>query len=283
MKKFFKSVFSLILALTLVFQVAASASAKSGASKQSDPTNAAIVAIKAFINEYNDGISNLTVYLKEVGENLMEFYAEYDDDAGEHHVWKSNVFYDLEKQIIYGKDNAGALALGFDWDVDQMIFYTPTNAWQRGFGFSELYDFLSPAATYYYKTIRMKFSCNGKDWLIQFWKGRYSISTGAEIGIYNKPLDRKEEFYDCAADDCMMPMSMKLYKSNKLLFERPLQTHWWLTGFKGGFGFLCQLRLEGAIEFPSAQMKDAFTDAVDRKIFTAFKYTVQGNTVSFVW
>jgi len=282
-KKIFRSIFSVILVLVLVLQTAAGASPENTALQDSSPVDTAVKAITAFLKEYKSGINNINVYLKDAGGNLQEFYAEYDDDSGSHHTWKSNVFYNTKTQIIYGKDNNGALALGFDWDLSQMVLYTPTNSWQRGFGFCELYDIFSPAAMFYYKTIRFKFRYGDKDWLIQLWKGQYSVTIGAELGIYNKPADREEEFYDCASDDCMMPVSLKLYKWNKLVFERPLQTHWWMTGFKAGICLPFELKMLGSIEFPCAEMKDAFTDACGEKYFTSFKYTVQGNTVNFVW
>lgn len=242
-----------------------------------------VAAIKAFLREMENGIKNMRIYLVDVAENRKEFYAEYDDNQGSHHLWRSGVFYDTQTQIIYGADEKGALALGFDWDLNQMTLYSARNTWQRDFGFNVFYDLLAPAIGDYYQTMRVMFRYADMDWMVQFWKGQYAVTVGGEFGIYNKPLDRPYGFYDSAADEWLMPMSMKLYRCDQLLFERPVQPHWWMTGFRGGVCVPAMLRLEGSIEFPSAGMKDAFVSALENGTYPGFEYTAEGNTVCFAW
>ena len=72
---------------------------------------------------------------------------------------------------------------------------------------------------------------NGKNWLIQCWKGRYGITTGAEIGVYNKEAGSSRSIYSTVTDDERLELGMVVHDKTKLLFERPVQTHWWMTGF----------------------------------------------------
>lgn len=257
-----------------------------GAQIASDGGNsydAVLAGIRIFLREMENGITNLRVYLQDVAENRKEFYAEYDDNQGNHHLWRSGVFYDTQTRIIYGADEKGALALGFDLDLNQMILYSARNTWQRDFGFNVFYDLLAPAIGDYYQTMLVKFDYAGLDWMVQFWKGQYAVTVGGEFGIYNKPPDRPYGFYDSASDEWLMPMSMKLYRCDRLLFERPVQPHWWMTGFRGGVCVPSMLRLEGSIEFPSAEMKDAFLSALAGGTYRGFAYTAEGNTVCFTW
>ncbi|OQA67185.1 MAG: hypothetical protein BWY37_01251 [Firmicutes bacterium ADurb.Bin262] len=262
--------------------VAASTGARTAAGS-GHSYDATVAAIRAFLREMDNGIKNMRVYLQDVAENRREFYAEYDDNQGNHHLWRSGVFYDTQTQMIYGADEKGALSLGFDLDHRQMTLYAAKNTWQRDFGFNAFYDLLAPAVGDYYQTMRVMFRYAGMDWMVQFWKGQYAVTVGGEFGIYNKPLDRPNGFYDSASDEWLMPMSMKLYCCDKLLFERPLQPHWWMTGFKGGVCLPSMLRLEGSIEFPSAEMEDSFIYALANGSYSGFEYAAEGDTVRFAW
>lgn len=244
----------------------------------------AIGYLKAIIAASKTGIHNFEVYLVPVGENLQEFYGAYDDNEGVHHVLPSTVFYNTQTQLIYDDDQKGALHTGFNVDVGQMMYYSPVYTWHREFGYCRAYDTLAPAVGHYVKTFRVKFSYGGLDWLVQFWKGQYfNVFTGAEFGFYNKPQGKIVEFYDCASDEWMVPMSMKLYKNGRLLFVREPELHWWMTGFKIGVSLPSMLTLEGTIEFKTAEMKDAFLAALDEEQPEGVTYSTQGNLFSFTW
>lgn len=237
-----------------------------------------------FFRIYDQGINNFVMYTIDAGDGIKEFVAEYDNDAGEHQISYSGVYYDEAKNSIYGRDERGVFAIGFDYDVGQHTIYAAKNSWQRDYGFCALYDMLSPLAGFDYRTVRIKFPYDGKDWLIQLWKGRYIITMGGEIGIYNKPQDRAEEFYDCAGDDYLMPISMRLLTGDEVLFTKDPQNSWWQTGFKlGRLVPPWMLTLEGTIVFPNEAMRDAFTAAIDAKAANPVRYTVDGNAVSLVW
>lgn len=253
---------------------------KAGESSKGNP----IDSIKSFLALYEAGINNLNVYLVDVGDGLQEIAADYDNDLGEKYVFKSGIYYDAANLLLYGKDDTGIFALGFDFDIGQLTIYAADNGWNREMGFCSLYDVLAPLINYDYLTTRVKFSYADKDWMIQFWKGRYIIAMGGEVGIYYKPQDRLIDFYDCADDEHRLPISMRLLKGNKVLFEREMLNCWWQSGFNLGLIYLpIQLTLESTLVFPNDTMRDAFTQAANRLVCTGFTYTVDGLAVSVAW
>lgn len=134
-------------------------------------------------------------------------------------------------------------AAGYIYDPVQDIYYTDLNPWQRHFGFTGSYD---TAANYFnmsYTTFKCDFTYQGKYWRIQCWKGQYALLCGAEMGVYTKDINSSlsDDFYACANDDNLLEMGFDFYKTTqdynngKRLFYRPLEYHWWQTGFKFGY------------------------------------------------
>ena len=122
--------------------------------------------------------------------------------------------------------------------------------------------------------------------MIQIWKGNYlMITNGGELGVYNREKWRFGTYYDCAKDEELMDMTMELSHGDEVLFTVGPEKHWWLTGFKAGKTLYLPdtLTLRFSIDFPNAEMRKAFTDAVDRHILHDVRYTLNGNTVSAVW
>ena len=125
--------------------------------------------------------------------------------------------------------------LSYMFNPDGDYYFTKDVPWQRNFGFNELYDMGAPFIVFYYDTMRCKFTYDEKDWLIQFWKGQYGfVFLGTEIGVYNKPVSRTAEHYDCASDEDSLMMSMTFYRKGKELLTREYARYWWCTGFVPG-------------------------------------------------
>lgn len=201
------------------------------------------------------------------------------------------LFYDPAQEIFYGANNAGLLGIGFDFDVAQKIFYTPINPWQRNFGFCELYDAAAPFTGMFYNTVRFKFDYAGKNWLIQVWKGQYGITTGGELGVYNKSTSRETEFYDCASDEDMLNMGFTLSKKDVgELFTRKMQKHWWQTGFVVLMATPpSALTMSCKIDMRDAAMLKAFEQSMIEQGFkkgdgvTDGTYSISGLRVTFTW
>lgn len=151
----------------------------------------------------------------------------------------TDLLYDPIENTLNGDGERGLLNLGFDLDLDQVVFYSTLHPWQKMTGYCELYDIAAPLIGCHIDTVRFKFEYAGMDWMIQPWKGQYGITSGAELGAYHKPKYRVAEFYDCISDEELMPMGFEVYKNYgtgkyNLLFTRPIVPHWWSTGFKVG-------------------------------------------------
>ena len=190
--------------------------------------------------------------------------------------------YDSEKQTLEAKNGRGLLYLGFDYDIEENVFYGSDNCWQRSFGYSTFYDDMAPFIRMNFDCLRFYFDYNGKSWLIEAWKGAYTLNTGCELGIYYKPLDREIKHYDCVADKDRLPMEFSLSHKGENLFIREMEEHWWHTGFML-FELIPpgELDMDFTIKFPNKTMKNAFKNSItdDMKI----KYKFSGNTFTCHW
>ena len=197
-------------------------------------------------------------------------------------------------------------AAGYEYDEEQQVFYSTLHPWQRGFGFGDLYDQAAVAVNMRYITIKIDFVYQGLLWRIQCWKGQYGVLNGGEMGVYTKdPDDTSTEFYDCASDENLLEMQFKFYKTTRdfnkkqPLFERQLQEHWWLTGFKMGYCDPARTVMEMTLIAKDTVMADGIeeglknvTDANGKpngfKQYTTTSkgtdfYIRQGNTFKIIW
>ena len=179
----------------------------------------------------------------------------------------------------FGEPN-GISGLGFNFNFNfdgngGPYAYTTKKSWQRSLGYMKLYDimFLQTTKMDNIGTVRLKFDYAGKDWMLQLWKGRYLNTTGGEIGIYNKPKDRKIGFYDVAGDNELVYMSFKIIAeddgriADPVVIDRPVMYSWWMTGFGvQKYQYLAnQLTLESLLVPIDAAMYNALKAAMDRE------------------
>ncbi len=219
-------------------------------------------------------------------ENCYEVYLKITVRDGTEENIATGMLINTETSTLYGKDNNGFLGIGFNFNYEELLVYTMVDVWMRDFGFTMFYDlFCYTTPIFFYNTRRIKFDYEGKEWMIQIWKGNYLVSNGAEVGIYNREPGSFGTYYDCVDDSGMMNMSMKLYHGDNLIFERPEQLHWWLTGFKVSDRLYPanKLTLDFTIEMQSEEMLSAFCNAIDNHYRNDMKYTVDGLKVNVVW
>ncbi|MBQ8015170.1 MAG: DUF4474 domain-containing protein [Clostridia bacterium] len=187
---------------------------------------------------------------------------------------------------VRGKNDDGMMGMGYNYSIYESLVYSPVHVWMRDFGFCLFYDVFSYTTPFFfYDTRRIKFDYAGKEWMIQAWKGNYLVSNGAEIGVYNRAPEKFGSYYDCAGDEDMLNMSMKLYHGDDLIFERPEQPHWWLTGFKLSKTLYPanELTLDFTVKMKDEEMLKAFCKAIDSHYRNDMEYTVDGLTVNVVW
>ena len=85
-------------------------------------------------------------------------------------------------------------ALGFRYMPGEQptgdFYYTDDKeCWQVNCGYNEVYDHFAPMTAMFIDQVRVRFDYEGKEWMIQLWKGNYGwLFVGAEIGVYTAPI-----------------------------------------------------------------------------------------------
>ena len=170
--------------------------------------------------------------------------------------------------------------LSYQYDYDYGYYYANDKAsWQKNFGFARVYDYVAPYVGMEYDYIRVFFTYDDEDFLVQLWKGQYGVLYGGEIGIYNRDADGKNSspftFYAAASNRYWPTMDMSVYHQEKegdipnkykLLFKRPVDKYWWCTGFVPGtlrqYEPADELRIEATLTFNDSTMAGLFADGL---------------------
>ncbi|MBE6783270.1 MAG: DUF4474 domain-containing protein [Ruminococcaceae bacterium] len=197
--------------------------------------------------------------------------------------------------------------LSYQYSYEDDYYYTnDKEAWQYNFGYGKLYDIAAPYILLEYDYVRVFFEYEGKDWMLQMWKGQYGlIFYGSEIGIYTKPQTDKEDnfftFYNCPAEEDWLKMQMTLYHQQLngeyvREFTRPYDTYWWCTGFKDGHLRVeepaDELRVHSKITFKDKEMANlvaqglldcGFKQASDRDKIQTDGFYLDGDSIHFKW
>ncbi len=176
---------------------------------------------------------------------------------------------------------------GFEYDDKQGIYYSQMNPLQRNFGFNFVYDTAAPITGMIYDTERLEFVYDGKEWMIQLWKGQYGITSGAEVGLYSRDPERVMQ-YDCADDDELIVMQYDFYNMGEYVFSRGPEKHWWLTGFKVfNVGIPFMITMDITLKFTDNQMASAFLVALKKaqraSVSNPINYKRTGSTIRFIW
>ncbi|MCI8794640.1 MAG: DUF4474 domain-containing protein, partial [Bacilli bacterium] len=66
---------------------------------------------------------------------------------------------------------------GFAFDLNCDIVVSRNDAWQRNFGYMDLYDKKAPFFNMVFDAEPICFDYDGKEYRIEFWKGQYGIIT----------------------------------------------------------------------------------------------------------
>lgn len=257
MKRFLSLLLAVILAFS-VFSISGFAAKRKTARER---------ALERYNLVYVNGVLRSTDNYQKINKTLGRF----------------NLYYDKKSGTVVSKNNNGAF-FGFDRDMRQNIYFASENSWQRDFGFNAAFDAIAPLLNMHYDALRFKFSYGGKDWLIEAWKGTYGITTGAEVGLYNKPKKRLVGHYDAAQPAERLPVSVSLYdkKTGERILYRPMQKTWWSTGFELGRTELPKnLGMQFSITFPDAGMMNAFIGSIKKNM--GITYTTKGTTVTVRW
>ncbi len=167
--------------------------------------------------------------------------------------------------------------LGYKYDAAGQFYYTDDkDCWQKNCGYNEVYDNLAPVAAMNIDQVRVRFTYENKDWMIQLWKGQYGwLFVGAETGVYTAPAGSYTgssgdvNHYNCADKEDWLNMQLDCYWSEnddghyKKIFTREYGKYWWATGFvKGQLTKYSiprsELKAKNRITFKSKEMADLF-------------------------
>ncbi len=162
------------------------------------------------------------------------------------------------------------LPYGFQYQPDADYFYAVMDCWQRKYGYCRLYDETAPALGMIFDSEPIYFEYDSRLWLIEFWKGQYGMSSGAEVGVYvSSPYDASKSsadfhqiFFHSVDNSKLLPIKLHIYRGKKLLASRE-GTHWWLTMFLlGRYNPPHKLTAKISITFPDCQMLNAYVDGL---------------------
>jgi len=175
---------------------------------------------------------------------------------------------------------------GFAYDPSQDVFYSLNDCWQRKFGYCRLYDEASAVFSMIIDCEPIYFRYREKKWLIEFWKGQYGMTTGAEVGIYytsepdlDIPGIFTGTFFHCPKDEDRINMSFVLRKNGNVLFTRT-GYHWWLTGFRlGEFSQPSELSMDIMLDLHDREMAEAFVRGLKEAGYTENEYGIRGRRV----
>ncbi len=190
-----------------------------------------------------------------------------------------------EKNVELNKDLA---PWGFAYYAPQDLFYSLKDGWQRKCGYCQLYDEGTAALNMIIDCEPIYFEYAGKNWLVEFWKGQYGMTTGCEIGIYNTtdPVRRNifgfnTTLYNAVEDKDQIYMSCTLRKKDSILLQRN-EMHWWLTAFKlAEFSHPSDLAMSTEVTLRDDTMKDAFVEGMLNAGYKLKELTIRGNSVAF--
>lgn len=178
--------------------------------------------------------------------------------------------------------NAALKPFGFVFDYCQDIVISQDDPWQKDLGYTDLYDLKAPFLNMVFDAEPICFEYNCKQYRVEFWKGQYGITTGAEVGVYVRDHNTHMPitFYRAASCDEQLDITFKLTKKCDL-FSRCGKS-WWLTGFDVGlFSRPRDLMMSVCIVFPDECMQEAFLKALVNAGYSKTNICVCKNSVCF--
>lgn len=168
--------------------------------------------------------------------------------------------------------------LSYKYSYTDDYYYTnDKDCWQHNFGFAKFYDIVAPYMLLEYDYVRVYFTYDNRDWMIQMWKGQYGLLFyGSEMGIYRRDITEEEPglftFYGCPTERDWIKMEMTLYHDETgngnyvRELTRDYDDYWWCTGFKSGHlrreEPATELRMTGRLTLKDEEMTALFVEGL---------------------
>ena len=241
-----------------------------------------------FFGLYLSIIELCEVYSVQTSDPVVyEVIIRFTFKDGGQEIFCPGIYINTETGECTNRGNNGMIGTGYNYNLADMVLYATVDCWMREFGFCLLYDAAASSMPVFfnYRTRRFKFEYDGLEWMIQAWKGNYTVANGGEVGLYCRDEDRWGSYYDCASDDQLLDMTMQIYHGDELLVDRPMQKHWWINGFNLGERMYLpeSLTMKFSVVMPDEEMRDAFCKSIENHYMRDVSYTVDGLTVHVKW
>lgn len=230
------------------------------------------------------GVNNLYIFLIPTkGDGIYEIAATYATNTGKQMLAVSGIFMDVERGILYTRDEKGIFGLIYSLDYAQNLTFSEKNGPHRIVGFTPFFDKVSPFIGYDIDTFRIFFNVGELDYMFQVWAGNYysRLSVGGEQALYHKPVTREIRYF--GTSDIDYPMTMDLFLGDELLFSRDWTT-WWLTGYqKRPFVQKEELRITGTVEIEDNELRSTFYKAFQEQTPAGCTVSMKGSTITYDW
>ncbi|MDR1734511.1 MAG: DUF4474 domain-containing protein [Oscillospiraceae bacterium] len=204
---------------------------------------------------------------------------------GDRYLWDSDLDYYRSIGTFKRRDGNGIFN-GKNYKAENHQTQQAPGTINRLFGFAEWMDSVTPLIDQDLETRRIYFDYNGADWLLQIWKGSYySISNGAEVGLYDKPKNRWLDHYDCS--DIYLNIGIDLYKDNDHIMNYAPEKTWWASAFrftsKDKVYLAKDLKMISTIAFEDKVMLDAVVKSLKEKPQDGVTYKTKGMVLTLTW
>ncbi len=194
-----------------------------------------------------------------------------------------------------------AVELPYEHNEDGNYYYLSDENYDYSYYY--FYDEVAPAGAMIIDQVQIPFEYEGKNWLIQLWKGQYGmILLGSDIGVFtaDKNADGIED-YSFATDDDRLEIklncSRKINTEFEELFALDSAKHCFANGYSKGqltdyTTPLSELKTYSEITFKSEEMailfanglKNAgFRESVINKLFFKDSFCRDGSKVKLYW
>ena len=251
--------------------------------------NTAMSVVYGLIGMYFSVIKQCEIYAlqSETNPAVYETYIRITYKDGGQETFYPGLLINTETGECSNVGTDGIVGSGFNLNLSEMTVYATIDSWMRNFGFCLFYDFAASSMPVFfnYRTRRFKFDYNGLEYMIQIWKGNYTVANGGEVGVYCRDASKSGSYYDCANNEQMLNMSMQILHGDKVLVDEGPMLHWWVNGFNlSDRMYLPEtLTMKFSIEMTDEEMLNAFCDSIDNHYMNDVSYTVDGLTVNVVW
>ncbi len=196
---------------------------------------------------------------------------------------------------------------GYNYNSEHDYYYVDDKECQQiGRTYDQFYSEVPPIVGMFIDQVRIRFSYEGKDWLIQMWKGQYGfLLVGSEITVFTAPDGVPDDIgsYCCPEEEDWLNICHKVYfkSEDTNCYERIITNeygrYWWANGYVRGHLTKytipkTELKTASRITFKSKEMADLFVkglnaagfkNAADILCFTDDTYYQNGADVYIRW